>query len=172
PMRLPPRSTLFPYTTLFRSRVPVGTPEGVAMVKFADGQVRKALELKAWAVERDDGERVAGSRAAVQALIDELPQDLGRARKQATLLFEFVEFAAAEMRASDAGEGGHVPPFEAVREAVGALLYLSAPIDLVPDTEDGGFLDDAAILELAVQNIVEELRAFCERRGLDASDAL
>ena len=55
---------------------------------------------------------------------------------------------------------------------MGALLYLSAPIDLVPDTEDGGFLDDAAILELAVQNIVEELRAFCERRGLDASDAL
>lgn len=141
------------------------------MARFADEQVRKALELKARSVERDDVERVAGNRAAVQALIDELPPELGRARKQAALLFEFVEHAAQGLR-SGGGDDAASPSFGAVQEAVGALLYLSSPIDLVPDTEDGGYLDDAAILELAVQRIVPVLRAFCEERGIDPSETL
>ena len=142
------------------------------MAKFADEQVRRALELKARSVEREDVERVAGNRAAVQALIEELPKELGRARKQASLLFEFVAFAAQGTRSAEGGGELKSPRFEAVQQAVGALLYLSSPIDLVPDTEDGGYLDDAAILELAVQKIASELRAFCDLQGIDGSDTL
>src|SRR5260370_29250467 len=43
-IRRPPRSTLFPYTTLFRSVVPCGVPDSRAVeVQRRDGEVRRIL---------------------------------------------------------------------------------------------------------------------------------
>lgn len=132
------------------------------MPSFTDEDVERALDLKAQHVRPDDVERVAQNQAAVQALIDEIPESLGSARAQAKLLFDFVSREAEERHA----------PFPAVAQAVGALLYLSSPLDLVPDSEAEGYQDDAAILGLAVRRIEAELREHCERKGIDPSQAL
>src|SRR5258708_29798463 len=43
-IRRPPRSTLFPYTTLFRSRIPVGRPADAADCCRGDHGVRRLPE--------------------------------------------------------------------------------------------------------------------------------
>jgi len=40
-IRRPPRSTLFPYTTLFRSKSPYTEDRGTASIRFRAGEERK-----------------------------------------------------------------------------------------------------------------------------------
>jgi uncharacterized membrane protein YkvA (DUF1232 family) len=133
------------------------------MSKFDADAVARALDLKVERLRPEDVQRVAANGAAVQALIDELPRELERSRQQARLLFGFLSANA------DAVSG---PRFSAVAQAAGALLYLSSPLDLVPDTEDDGYADDVAILELAVERIRPALEKFCREHGWEAGAAL
>jgi uncharacterized membrane protein YkvA (DUF1232 family) len=128
------------------------------MLSFSPDDVVRALDVKVEHVTKDDAERIAKNGAAVHALIDGIPTSLVRSVNQANLLFELVCAHVKE---------GDETPFASVAQAVGALLYLSSPVDLVPDHVEQGYLDDAAILELAVQRIAPDLKRFCERKAYD-----
>src|SRR4051812_49450482 len=52
-IRRPPRSTLFPYTTLFRSSVHEFVPPG-HLARFVRDTVREALDLSAILVDRSE----------------------------------------------------------------------------------------------------------------------
>ena len=56
------------------------------------------------------------------------------------------------------------------RWAAGALIYLAAPIDIVPDQEKGGYADDAAVVALAFTRSEGPVRTFCQLRGLDLAE--
>src|SRR5256885_12848104 len=73
-IRRPPRSTLFPYTTLFRSQLPaklplriwedIGTAEGSAETVTDARALRDELAAKGWTVGADlSYEEVAGARS-------------------------------------------------------------------------------------------------------------
>jgi uncharacterized membrane protein YkvA (DUF1232 family) len=130
------------------------------MLSFSPEDVVKALDVKVEHVTVEDARRIAQNTAAVQSLIDALPKELTRSVNQATLLFELV---CAHVKGEDP------TPFSSVAQAVGALLYLSSPVDLVPDHEEQGYLDDAALLELAVQRIAPDLKAFCNSKAYDST---
>src|SRR3712207_7309520 len=57
-IRRPPRSTLFPYTTLFRSRFP-----DLAVVLLGDGPLREALEKRGAGLGVGGAVRFPGHRA-------------------------------------------------------------------------------------------------------------
>src|SRR4051812_49721914 len=65
-IRRPPRSTLFPYTTLFRSEAPLGS----SLVLRAGGQ-----EVRVPIVATLDGPQRTPSQAAVEIGVERLPWD-------------------------------------------------------------------------------------------------
>lgn len=130
------------------------------MLSFSPEDVVKALDVKVEHVTLEDARRIAQNSAAVAALIEAIPAELVRSVNQANLLFELVCAHVDE---------GDPTPFQSVAQAIGALLYLSSPVDLVPDHAEHGYLDDAAILELAVQRIAPDLKVFCDKKSYDAS---
>lgn len=128
------------------------------MVSFPEGLIENALDAKVEHLAKADIERVAANRDAVMKMIDEFPDDWAKARRQAKLLFELVANQAA--------------PEDALKQAAGALIYLGAPVDLVPDDEADGYADDAAVVGLAVQRISDHVEKYCAAKGLNASDYL
>src|SRR2546426_5205892 len=72
-IRRPPRSTLFPYTTLFRSLTALGE------ASMLDGRLARALELaqQGWSVAEQNGER--GHAAWALRLLGEIALRSGRA---------------------------------------------------------------------------------------------
>lgn len=44
--------------------------------------------------------------------------------------------------------------------AVGALIYVVSPVDIIPDILPGGFVDDAAIVAWAIKTLHTELEAY------------
>src|SRR3712207_7324578 len=68
-IRRPPRSTLFPYTTLFRSGVEAGA---LARVAGGPGRLDERQQGVGVAIhaQRPDGLRVAGRRALAPQLLD------------------------------------------------------------------------------------------------------
>lgn len=128
------------------------------MAAFTKEQVAAALDAKAAHLTKKDVERIAQNKQAVASMIAEFPGEHARARKQATLLVELIEAGQA--------------PLEALVQAAAALIYLGAPIDLVPDDEPDGYSDDAAIVALAVERIEESVRVHCAERNLDAAEYL
>src|SRR2546422_7654178 len=65
-IRRPPRSTLFPYTTLFRSPI----AEGVAMIGFI------VVVIAVWVGGREERRRSASARAACRARSEEHTSEL------------------------------------------------------------------------------------------------
>src|SRR3712207_7194116 len=63
-IRRPPRSTLFPYTTLFRSRFP-----DLAVVLLGDGPLREALEKRGAGLGVGSAVRFPGHRADARQLL-------------------------------------------------------------------------------------------------------
>lgn len=120
---------------------------------FSAEQVKKALDSKANRASIADVRRIAELREAVTQKLVEFPPELGVAREQGALLFAFLEASTSAALTPE------------TQQAAGALLYLSAPVDLVPDHEPGGYEDDAAVLALAIERIGEALRLFCEQSG-------
>lgn len=44
--------------------------------------------------------------------------------------------------------------------AVGALIYVVSPVDIIPDFLPGGFVDDAAVVTWAIKTLRTELEAY------------
>src|SRR6266540_4932944 len=119
-IRRPPRSTLFPYTTLFRSPAPCG---GVARLADVGQEGARAARLPhhrgAGGGAGLDGAQRAGDRGRLRRVpVRHVP---GRVRLLA---------GSARPRLRDGG--GHGPPFEApagpdVRSAGGRARLLAAP---------------------------------------------
>lgn len=122
-------------------------------MSFNAEQVKKALDSKASRVSQADLARIVELRAAVEEKLRAFPAEHQEAREQGELLFAFLESTV------------NAPLVAEAKETAGALLYLSAPVDLVPDHEPGGYADDAAVLDLAVGRIRDALRAFCDKSG-------
>lgn len=120
---------------------------------FHADQIQKALDSKAERVSDADVARIIELRSAVEEKIAAFPDAQRDAREQANLLLDFLAARAS------------TPVTSETKQAAAALLYLSAPVDLVPDHEPGGFDDDAAVLALATGRIRGALRAFCASSG-------
>jgi uncharacterized membrane protein YkvA (DUF1232 family) len=122
---------------------------------FTSDQIARALEAKAKRLTLEDLDRVRASVSSVQEKLAEFPPSLNDSKVRAELLLEFC--------------GDESGSFEARKLAAGALLYLSSPLDLIPDHEPDGYADDAAVVDLATKRITNDLRAFCTRTGRQAT---
>jgi len=128
------------------------------MSGFTEQEVADALEAKSARLTERDVTHVAKSRAAVEKLIADFPEQWAKARRQAGLLLELVSDATVAL--------------ESRRYAAGALIYLGAPLDLVPDEDEDGFADDAAVVALAVRRCEPAVRTYCVQRSLNAAEFL
>lgn len=128
------------------------------MSAFSKDQVEKALDAKAAHLTDKDVARIATSGDAVKKLIADFPPAYEKARRQAELLFDLLGDARV--------------PLETRKQAAGALIYLGAPIDLVPDDEADGHADDAAVVALAIERAESAARIYCAEKGLSLADYL
>jgi len=128
------------------------------MAAFTKEQVAAALDAKAAHLTKKDLERIAKNRETVLRMVQEFPDSHGQAKRQAVLLLDIIAAGTA--------------PTEALLQAAAALIYLGAPVDLVPDHEEHGYADDAAIVALAVARIEESVRVHCAERSLDPAGYL
>lgn len=116
--------------------------------------IARALRTKSDPLGRADLERIVTAPEAVEKLIGDLPASFAAAREGANLLFSFLEEALDR-------EPARVTA--AMKTAGGALLYLASPLDLVPDQDEGGYEDDAAVVLLALRELGDELTEFVRR---------
>jgi len=128
------------------------------MAAFTKEQVAAALDAKAAHLTKKDVERIAKNKDTVLRMVQEFPEAHGQAQRQAVLLLDIIVAGTA--------------PAESLTQAAAALIYLGAPIDLVPDHEEHGYSDDAAIVALAVARIEESVRVHCAERHLDLKNYL
>ncbi len=133
------------------------------MPSFTRDQIQKALNANSQNLSPEDVRRVSGNKDAVMKMVNEFPEQWAKARRQATLLFDLIRAAATGKI--------NIHPDE-LKDAAGALIYLGAPVDIIPDDEKDGYSDDAAVVALAVQRTEAQIRAYCELNGLNASDYL
>lgn len=134
-----------------------------AMPAFTKEQIEKALSAKSTKLGPADIRRIADNKDAVMKMIGDFPESCDKARRQATLLFELIRAAATGKM--------NVHPDE-LRDAAGALIYLGAALDIVPDDETDGYTDDAAVIGLAIQKSQVHVRNYCTMMGLSATDYL
>src|SRR2546426_1428305 len=85
-IRRPPRSTLFPYTTLFRSRHPEARGRHGAGEAHADGDVLLEHQLREQAAPLGEAPRVVGEERVVHQLGDRLPAGDGLRDRKSTRL--------------------------------------------------------------------------------------
>lgn len=133
------------------------------MASFTKKQIESALDAKSKHLNQYDIRQIAESKDAVMKMIGEFPENWAKAQRQATLLFELIEAAANGKLKADPEE---------LRFAGGALIYLGEALDIVPDDEEDGYSDDAAIVGLAIARTEKHVRAFCESRGLNVAEYL
>src|SRR3712207_8496895 len=74
-IRRPPRSTLFPYTTLFRSEIEIGVLKGQCLDRRIDTREGLERELAAWERERN----AAGVRVRWMFTTENARAKMGRA---------------------------------------------------------------------------------------------
>jgi uncharacterized membrane protein YkvA (DUF1232 family) len=133
------------------------------MPAFTPAQIEKALAAKSQHLSPEDIRRVANNQAAVMKMIEEFPEQHAKAKRQAKVLFELI-------RATSIGKLSIHP--DELRLAAGALIYLGAPMDIIPDDEKDGYADDAAVVALAAQKTAAHVRAYCTSMGLPVDDYL
>jgi uncharacterized membrane protein YkvA (DUF1232 family) len=133
------------------------------MAKFTSEQIESALNAKSERLGPSDIKRIAGARDAVLKMLDEFPDGYAQAKKQGALLFDLIA-------ASSNGKIDVRP--EDLKHAAGALIYLGEALDIVPDDQEDGYADDAAIIALAIQKSAVPVRALCLSKGLDPADYL
>lgn len=133
------------------------------MASFTKEQIESALEAKSKHLNQYDLRQISGAKGAVMKMVAEFPESWAKAQRQATLLFEMIE-AAANGKLD-------VHPDD-LRYAGGALVYLGDPLDIVPDEEEDGYSDDAAIVGLAIAKSEEQVKKYCAQKGLDAAEYL
>lgn len=131
------------------------------MASFTEQQIEQALEAKARRLDQYDIRRISEAKDAVMKMIGEFPDSWAKAQRQATLLFEMIEAAATGKLQAHPDQ---------LKYAAGALIYLGDPLDIVPDEDEDGYADDAAIVGLAIKKSESQVRDFCKARGLDAAE--
>jgi len=133
------------------------------MVSFTHAQIEKALSAKSHNLSPEDIRRVANNKAAVIKIIEEFPAEYDKAKRQAHLLFEIIRETSIGKLSIHTDE---------LKAAAGALIYLSAPMDIIPDDEKDGYADDAAVIGLAVQRMAKHVENYCTTMGLNPADYL
>lgn len=133
------------------------------MASFTKQQIEAALEAKSKHLSDYDLRQISSARDAVMKMIAEFPDSWAKTKRQATLLFEMIEAAANGKLA--------VHPDE-LRYAGGALVYLGDSLDIVPDEEEDGYADDAAIVSLAVTKSEGQVKKYCAGKGLSPAEYL
>lgn len=133
------------------------------MASFTQAQIEKALSAKSQNLSPEDIRRVANNKAAVIKMIEEFPAGYDKAKRQAHLLFDIIRETATGKLSIHTDD---------LRAAAGALIYLGAPMDIVPDDEAHGYADDAAVIDLAVHQMSKHVESYCTARGLNPSDYL
>jgi uncharacterized membrane protein YkvA (DUF1232 family) len=133
------------------------------MKGFTQEQVALALDAKAKHLGVEDIERIVANREAVLVMANDFPENWAKAKRQATILFEVLALSAAKKISAS---------LEEKKQAAGALIYLGAPLDLVPDDAEDGYADDAAIVSLAVARAEAAVRAACQVLGLNPAEHL
>ena len=133
------------------------------MPSFTREQIQTALSAKSKNLSPQDVRRVASNKDAVMKMIAEFPERYTKAQRQATLLFEIIRAAATGKM--------NVHP-EDLKDAAGALIYLGAPVDIIPDDEKDGYADDAAVIALAISKTEAHVRAYCAMMALDPAEYL
>lgn len=124
---------------------------------------QRALDAKAAHLTQADIERIGANEAYVRQAIDKFPDSWAKARRQADALFLLIQSSLS---------GEQNVSLEILRYAAGSLLYLSSPLDLVPDDEEGGFADDAAVLGFAIEKARADITKLCQRTGKNAAKYL
>lgn len=154
----------FSYARFVSARRKRATPRaGGIMASFTREQIEAALEAKSRHLNQYDLRQIASAKAAVMKMVAEFPESWGKAQRQATLLFEMIEAAANGKLA--------VHPDD-LRYAGGALVYLGDSLDIVPDDEEDGYADDAAIVALAIEKSSEQVKTYCAAKGLSVVEYL
>lgn len=131
------------------------------MAKFTQEQIDQALSTKAAHLGPDDVRRIAKNKQAVLTMIGEFPESWDKAKRQARLLFDIIEASAAGRF--------HAHP-DQLKDATAALIYLGELLDIVPDDQEGGYADDAAVVGTAISRSAELVRKFCEKQGLNVGE--
>ncbi len=131
-------------------------------MSFTSQQIEDALVLKANELGPEDFQRIASAGQAVKQLLREFPRELSKTRDQAWLLFEMLKSYTDRKAIS----------LQSAQLAASALLYIGSPMDLIPDEEEDGFADDAAVVDLAIQRSADDVRKFCELDQRDPSHYL
>src|SRR3989441_3009799 len=167
-IRRPPRSTLFPYTTLFRSLLRVRRVDALHLEQHAPGLpprhpgLRRALALAHAGPGRLLGERLGGEDARPHA-----PAALDVARERDARRLDLARREPAALDGLQAvvaeGERGATP-----RRALAAALLHLAPLDLLRGEHDGSSPAEGGALLLLLPG--EHLAA--EDPYLDADDAV
>jgi uncharacterized membrane protein YkvA (DUF1232 family) len=132
------------------------------MPSFTPAQIQKALDAKSEHLTEADLRRIAESSATVLKMIDDFPESWAKARRQANVLLELLEANLKNPKLA----------WSVLRPAGGALIYLGSPLDLVPDDEEDGFADDAAIISLAIEQLRAQVKAHCEALGRNSAEYL
>ena len=128
------------------------------MASFTQEQIAGALDAKSAHLSEKDVQRISDNRETVLTMINDFPDSWAKARRQATLLLDLAS--------------SNLVPLESRKVAAGALIYLGAPLDLVPDDEEDGFADDAAIVGLAISRIEVAVRTYVAERKLNLAEYL
>lgn len=131
------------------------------MASFTQKQIEQALDAKSARLGPQDIRRIAQAKDAVMKMIDDFPPSWAKAQRQAKLLFQLID-------ASATGKLNIHP--EDLKYAAGALIYLGEPLDIVPDDEEDGYADDAAIVGLGIARSEIQVRAYCQANGLNAAE--
>ena len=131
------------------------------MASFTPAQIEKALNAKSQNLSPEDIRRVANNKAAVIKMIEEFPAEYEKAKRQAHLLFEIIR---------ETSTGKLSIHTDDLKAAAGALIYLGAPMDIIPDDEADGYADDAAVIGLAIQRMAKHVENYCAATGRSARD--
>jgi len=133
------------------------------MASFTKEQIESALKAKSEHLKPDDIRRIAQAKDAVLKMVEEFPENWAKAKRQAVLLFDLIE-------ASSTGKLNILP--EDLKFAAGALIYLGEALDIVPDDEEDGYADDAAIIGLAISKSEKYVAMLCTQRELNIAEYL
>lgn len=133
------------------------------MTSFTKEQIESALRTKSAHLGPEDVRRIADNKSTVMKMIQDFPPNWAKAQRQSMMLFELIEASATGRM--------DVHP-EELKSAAGALIYLGAPLDIIPDDEADGYSDDAAVVGLAIAQSEKHVRAFCEAHGRNAAEYL
>ena len=133
------------------------------MASFTKEQIEQALGAKSKHLNQYDIRQIADAKDAVSKMIKEFPDSWAKAQRQATLLFDMIQ---------DAANGKFDVHPDELRFAGGALIYLGEALDIVPDDEDDGYADDAAVVGLAIAKSEKHVRAYCQLKGISVVEYL